>query len=315
MKLVRLDGIFDITYGSQLDLNKMNIDLIGGVNFVSRSREKLGVCTKILNIDQAPFPRGAITVTLGGTYLLSSFVQQEPFYTAQNIKVLIPKNEMADLEKKFYCYVIESNRFRYTSHGREANKTLDSLMVPAVESLPEWVNAVKIPDVEKKPLTNKLYDLNISKWKDFNLSDLFDIQGTQSFTKQQIQQYGIGRCPYVVTSSENNGVQGFYNHFTEEGNVITIDSATIGSSFYQVDNFSASDHVEKLIPKFDMNKYHALFITTVLNLEKIRYGYGRKFAQMRIKKTKIKLPKTLEGGPDWEFMENYIKSLSYSSAL
>jgi hypothetical protein len=30
---------------------------------------------------------------------------------------------------------------------------------------------------------------------------------------------------------------------------------------------------------------------------------------------KIKLPATPQGEPDWEFMENYIKSLPYSSSL
>ena len=63
--------------------------------------------------------------------------------------------------------------------------------------------------------------------------------------------------------------------------------------FYQKNNFSASDHVEKLVPKFDMNAYIALFIKTIIELEKTRYGYGRKFSQTRIKQTKINGPPLL----------------------
>ena len=49
--------------------------------------------------------------------------------------------------------------------------------------------------------------------------------------------------------------------------------------------------------------------------EKYRYAYGRKFGSKRMKKTIIKLPVTKEGLPDWLFMENYIKSLSYSANI
>jgi type I restriction enzyme M protein len=171
-----------------------------------------------------------------------------------------------------------------------------------------------LEEVTKKAILNKKLQLNTESWKYFNLEKLFTITGSKSFTKSEIANYGMGAFPYVVTSSEDNGVQGFYDNYTEEGNILTIDSATVGTCFYQKHNFSASDHVEKLIPKFKMNVFIALFLLTVINLEKIRYGYGRKFAQLRIKTTNIKLP-TKNNEPDWQFMEDYIKSLPYSSNL
>lgn len=64
-----------------------------------------------------------------------------------------------------------------------------------------------------------------------------------------------------------------------------------------------------------MNKYIGLFLTTLIKLEKYRYGYGRKWGIARMKVSKIKLPTTPQGNPDWQFMENYIKSLPYSSSL
>ena len=106
-----------------------------------------------------------------------------------------------------------------------------------------------------------------------------------------------------------------FMNYTENGNILTVDSATIGICFYQETKFSASNHVEKLIPKFQMNKYIALFIQTLINKEQFRYGYGRKFSQTRLKKSKIKLPVDSENKPDWEFIENYIKSLPYSGNL
>ena len=64
-----------------------------------------------------------------------------------------------------------------------------------------------------------------------------------------------------------------------------------------------------------MNKYIALFLVTILNLENYRYNYGRKASQSRMKNTYIKLPVDNNNNPDYDFMENYIKSLKYSGSI
>src|SRR3989344_9458430 len=166
MKLVPLNSIFDIEYGNQFDLYKMDFE-DPEISFVSRSSQNLGVVTRVSkSIDVEPYPAGLITVTLGGTYLLSSFVQQEPFYTAQNIKVLTPKREMDFKEKVFYCIAIQSNRFRYTSHGREANVTLDHLLVP--EEVPvKWLklDIDKLISVNEGSFSKKTISLDVKTWK------------------------------------------------------------------------------------------------------------------------------------------------------
>lgn len=139
MNLVKLKDLFYIEYGNQLDLNKLEIvNNEYGINFVSRQSFNLGVQCKVQRDNSLRlYKKGNITVTLGGTYLLSAFVQQDYFYTGQNIKVLQPKVKLTDIEKYFYCYAITNNRFKYTSHGREANKTLDDLLLPSLNSIPE----------------------------------------------------------------------------------------------------------------------------------------------------------------------------------
>ncbi|PKL72578.1 methyltransferase [Candidatus Kuenenbacteria bacterium HGW-Kuenenbacteria-1] len=161
---------------------------------------------------------------------------------------------------------------------------------------------------------NENIKLNIKNWKNFNLIDLFEITGSKTTSILDLEEYGKGEYPFITTQATNNGVRGFYDFFTEEGNILTIDSAVIGYCSFQEKRFSASDHVEKLIPKFELNKYIGLFLTTILNMEQYRYNYGIKASQTRLKERIIKLPSKNEK-PDWEFMENYIKSLSYSSNL
>lgn len=124
----------------------------------------------------------------------------------------------------------------------------------------------------------------------------------------------VRKYPYVTTQATNNGIRNFYDIFTDEGNILTIDSAVLGFCSYQPLNFSASDHVEKLVPKFELNVYKALFLTTVINKEQYRYSYGRKYNQDRIRETVIKLP-FKNNAVDWDFIENYIKGLHYSKHL
>ena len=163
-------------------------------------------------------------------------------------------------------------------------------------------------------MSNIHYSLNKQSWKSFFLKELFDIKGSKTTPLTDLIEYGKGIYPYVTTQASNNGISGFYDYYTEEGNVLTIDSAVLGYCAYQPLNFSASDHVEKLAPNFPMNKYIALFFVTILNMEQYRYNYGRKCSQTRMRQIAIKLP-TKEGTPDFEFMENYIKTLPYSSSL
>jgi hypothetical protein len=54
----------------------------------------------------------------------------------------------------------------------------------------------------------------------------------------------------------------------------------------------------------------------ILNLEiKKRFSYGRGLVKSRLELLKLKLPITPSGTPDWQFMEDFIKSLPYSGAI
>ena len=48
---------------------------------------------------------------------------------------------------------------------------------------------------------------------------------------------------------------------------------------------------------------------------KIKYNFAREISDERLAKEKIKLPVDKKGNPDWQFMEDYIKSLPYSNNL
>lgn len=316
MKLVPLKNIFHIEYGNKLDLNKMRPDPLGGINFVSRSRNNLGIVAKVKKLNVETFPAGTVTVTLGGTYLLSSFVQPEPFYTAQNIKVLSPIEMMTFNEKIFYCRCIGLNRFKYTSHGREANKTLDDLLVPSFNDIPEWVNSLTLSDEpNKESVTNQHYNLNDKKWAWFEYRDLFVIERGRGARKIEIDENA--KTPLITSIDSNNGLIGYVNNPpAHEGNVITVNrNGSVGQAFYQPTPFCSTEDVHVFIPLFKLNPFIAMFLLPLIMKEKYRYSFGRKWGIERMKNSKIKLPVNQEGNPDWQFMDDYIKSLPYSSNL
>ena len=141
MKTVELRSIFDVEYGNKLDLNKMTTasEPHSAVAFVGRSGRGNGVSAYVQPIDAIqPYASGLITVALGGA-ILSSFVQPFAFYTAQNVAVLTPPEDMLLSEKIYYCLCIKANRHRNGAFGREANRTLRNLLVPSRADVPDWV--------------------------------------------------------------------------------------------------------------------------------------------------------------------------------
>ncbi|MEO6824606.1 MAG: hypothetical protein ABI167_07775 [Nitrosospira sp.] len=125
----RLDQIFDLRYGHSLELNALTrVEPPGGVNFVSRAMGNNGVTARVL-VDLEPATSGELSVALGGG-VLSTFVQPEPFVCGRDVMILTAKDpSMTIAEKLWWALCIWENRYRF-SYGRQANRTLGSLLVP-----------------------------------------------------------------------------------------------------------------------------------------------------------------------------------------
>jgi hypothetical protein len=306
---MKVAELFELKYGINFELNSCELDS-AGINFVGRTSENNGVVARVKMIKgKNPQDAGLLTCAGSGS-VLSTFVQREPFYSGRDLYILKPKFEMKLEEKLFYCHCIKMNAYRY-GYGRQANKTLKDIYLP---ELPDWLKPYNLDySVIDTKIERKDLGLDIRGWKIFRLGEIFEITGTK--TTKNLEEYGIGIYPYITTKATDNGVTGYYDYWTEKGGVLVIDSAVAGFCSYQEQNFSASDHIEKLSPKFKFNKYIGLFIVMLINKECFRYNYGIKFNQKRIKETYLKLPATAEGELDLAYMENYIKSLPYGDRI
>ena len=153
-------------------------------------------------------------------------------------------------------------------------------------------------------------DLDIKNWTYFKYIDdnLFTIKKGKRLTKED---FIGGKTPFIGAIDSNNGYRDFIEQEPHHhSNTITINyNGSVAEAFYQPHPFWASDDVNVLYPKFKSNPFVGLFMTTLIRLEKFRFNYGRKWGLERMRESVIKLP-TQNGKPDFEFMENYIKSLN-----
>jgi Type I restriction modification DNA specificity domain len=320
MKVIELQKLFKVSYGNSYDLKTLErCDKKSKlkVNYVSRTRDNNGISAIVKKIsNKAPFKAGLITVAGSGNSVLESFIQYEDFYTGYHVFILEPLKPMSDVDKLFYCFCIRKNQYKY-NFGRQANKTLKSLLVPI--EIPDNFKSISLSDFpppKSECAKSKKMTLDTSTWKYKRIIDLFKITSSKD---DLISKYKImGTTPYISSSEFNNGITMTVDaEGTNTKNTITANrGGSVGKFFYQDNDYLATPvDVRILIPKFKLNKYIGLFLTTVLEKEKFKYNYSRKMGTDRLKKMKIKLPIAINGDPDWKFMENYIKKLPYSSNI
>ena len=140
MKLIPVSDLFDVRLGSNLELNSLEIDP-SGVNFVSRTALNNGVSARVKLIEGLePIEGGVITVAGGGS-VAEAFMQPETFYSGRDLFCLRSKTALTVEQKLFYCTCIRANKFRF-NYGRQANKTLPTLLIPALSEVPPWVGKV-----------------------------------------------------------------------------------------------------------------------------------------------------------------------------
>ena len=313
----RLNEIFDIEYGNQLDLNKCKkCKAPEGYNFVNRSSSNCGVSARIKKpAHKEAYPAGCITSAMGGS-ILSSFVQQEPFFTGQNVKVLIPKQPMSLTEKLYYCSCIEANRFKFSTFGREANASFDFLLVPSRNEIPKEYLDIPLATVIPNNSVSESLPFDTSHWEKFTFNQLFEVKKGKRLTKNQMIE---GNIPFIGASDSNNGQTALIGNDKNlhPGNLITVNyNGSIAEAFYQPRPFVASDDVNILYPKgFQLNKQIGLFLCAVIQNEKYRFSYGRKWHQKLMERSEIRLPSIRKGVPDWKYMEDFINGLPYSSNL
>ena len=308
MRIVKLSELFDIDTGKDVvyaDLEPGEYLMIG------HKAENNGVVCTTQKLDNYKLYKANSCITLGHIGNFYATVQPKDFYIGTRVKALIPKKEMTFNELMYYTIAINANSYRF-SYGRVGGSRIQDLMIPA--DIPDWVYEVKEPDLsdyKESFKSDETPELNINEWQEFNLTDLFNIvKGSNPTLEGEEKIY-----PYISSTASNNGISDYKESKKyHSGNVLTVSAnGSCMDTFYQSNDFISCGDVNVLYPIHEgFNQYIAIFLIPILELHKFRFGYGRKSNLERIKQITIKLPITNTKEPDYEFMEEYIKTLSFS---
>ena len=176
-------------------------------------------------------------------------------------------------------------------------------------------------------------ELNVQEWKEYRIDRLFTVVLSKGDIKADDMNSGSIR---LVSSGEtDNGIVAHIDSKGDgkaeifNGNVITADMFC--NAYYQNECFYAVSHgrVNILLPNFEINSYVGLFLSTIINNEKYKYSYGRALYSNVVSSMVVKLPTQFDKDtnryiidknktysdegyvPDWQFMEDYIKSLHH----
>lgn len=132
-----LADIAKLDNGNKMDKNKMTRKN-PSVNFVSRTALNNGISDYVDKIkDIEPFPAGCITLAFGGS-VGSCFLQEEPFYTGQNVGVItLPKNITTEMKLYFITALEKKCKLYFHAFGNEINKHFKTdltVSLPVIES-------------------------------------------------------------------------------------------------------------------------------------------------------------------------------------
>jgi len=261
-----VNGLFRVRYGQNLELNRMVRAVPpAGVNFVGRAMRNNGVTARVLlPAGVVAADPGELSVALGGNGVLSTYVQPEPFVTGRDVAILTPiDGDMPTAERLWWARCILANRYRH-SYGRQANRSLGSLVLP--EQVPDFVHVTRMPDLDRarQPQSRPQPLPALEDWSEWRLDALFDVLKGRRLTRRQRRP---GGTPYIAASMRNNGLVGQVDlqpALPTPSITVPYNGNGVAYAFVQRIPFCASDDVQVLVPKTTADVGALLFVCSVI---------------------------------------------------
>lgn len=152
--------------------------------------------------------------------------------------------------------------------------------------------------------------IEMSTWKEFRVGDLFTATRGRS---RYMQVLGEGNVPVIAAGRSNQGIAGYYDVTVEYENAITISCNGVGcgSTYYHDYPFAITGDAIVLQDVNPLSANVKRFISTVYDSYfTARYSYAEKCSPDKAMSELIKLPATLTGEPDWDYMDNYMSNMT-----
>lgn len=330
-KEFRLGNLFSEMYKAEAhvksDLECFNMFSHNTIKFISRTEMNNGCDCYVLNNDLTGIEEGN-AIAIGDT-TATCFYQSERFICGDHM-VICRAGWLNKYTALFVLSILKQEKYKY-SYGRAFKMDLISstvIKLPATaDGSPDWDFMEQyIKSLNHKPLTTQnshpQHSLNIDSWQKFSVRDLFEVKYGINMELNACVLAEDGDCSainFVARTEDNNGVSAkvypVEGKIPQPAGIITCaGGGSVLSTFLQEKPFYSGRDLYLLIPKYSMGKAAKLFIITIIKANKYRYSYGRQ-ANVTLPYLELLLPTTSEGKPDFEFMENYIKSLPYGDRI
>jgi hypothetical protein len=171
-------------------------------------------------------------------------------------------------------------------------------------------------------------EINTISWAKFHIGDIFRVVG--GFYNKKPEHSVDGKIPFLAATDSNNGVTEFYSesdirswnkvgeaddtldHKIFDGGCIAVTvNGSVCNAYYQTQKFTCSHDISALyLKEHELTKNIALFLCTIIQMEKYRWSYGRKpHDRNKLRAMTIKLPVDSQGKPNWMFMETSIEEV------
>jgi len=333
-KQFKINDIFDVNKGERI-VKKNRVD--GEIPLITAGENNNGIAT-YLNEDIFRKSKKLFSQSITVDMFFNCFYHDYTYFADDNVHILTPKKEyIHDISNNlillFFTTLLKQNKFRF-SYGRQVRLSRigkieielpiikkDETYIPAWKSIMTFMKNQGLVLDKFQSMDNKLLFqdiiLDVQCWREFTYEELFEIKKGKRLTKANMR---IGNIPFIGSTDSNNGVTATVGQKPiHKGNTITVNyNGSVGEAFYQPLDFYASDDVNVLYPREELfnefNQYIAHFIIAVIKLEQFKFNYGRKWKLERMNKSIIKLP-VIDNQIDVELMENYIKTLPFSSSI
>ena len=306
----------------------------GNIPLVSSGMTNNGICKYISETNQSElFPSNSITVDMFG----KAFYQNTQFYAVGHgrVNILIPKEKIKMTENigKFICSIIEkttSQKYQFNNMCSSKALIYHKIKLPIDKNgEPDW-NYMEsymkhIEKLSQEKLSRLIQILRggghrfeINQWKEFKIKELFEVKRPIA---RSVSDYEDGNVPFIASGNYNNGIIKFCkpknNETLDKGNCITV-SPIDASSFYQDKDFlgrgGAGSAIILLYNK-NLNLNSGLFISSIIRNKFTKYSYNYQLSSSSITEETIKLPSTVNGEPDWNYMNEYISYIQTKAIL
>lgn len=155
--------------------------------------------------------------------------------------------------------------------------------------------------------------IDISNWKEFRVGDYFHgIRGTS----RKLQVLNNGDTPVIAAARYRQGIAGYYDIPSEYENAITISCNGVGcgSTYYHDYPFAITGDAIVLENRGNVPQGALHFLAAVFDAHFSRiYSYGNKCSADKAEEETVKLPARVDGRPDWDYMESYMKAVMEES--